>query len=212
MTTISPSNNQTSQPLAAAQSADAAKTSSTPNSTSKASNDVDLSSRASKMQKLNEEFFPGGPKTVKITPEFIQRLSEYGLISSEEATKLDTTTNDTNKTNGPLEEISSFIDDLSKKIAKEDPQSSLIDTLTRAKTVIDGFGINSSATNTDIKSIIAELKQFSQSEQGLLLDADEKSNLGKLDMALQIADKMNPENSSSQQLSSYVAIYNQDNE
>jgi hypothetical protein len=78
--------------------------------------------------------------------------------------------------------------------------------------VIDGFGISSSATNTDIKSIIAELKQFSQSEQGLLLDADEKSKLGKLDMALQIADKMNPKNSSSQQLSSYVSIYNQANE
>jgi hypothetical protein len=62
MTTIGPASNQTSQPLAATQSADAAKTSSTPNSTNKASNDIDLSSRASKMQKLNEEFFPGGPK------------------------------------------------------------------------------------------------------------------------------------------------------
>ncbi len=199
----------TSESSSTTESTDTAKSTSTTDSANEASTQVDLSSRASKMQKLNEEFFPGGPKTVTITPEFIQRLSEYGLISSEEAAKLDTTTSDTQQAHEPLDQISSFIDDLTDKTLQQDPQSSLINTLSKAKTVIDGFGISASAMNTDIKTIIAELNLFKQSEQGLLLSNEDKSNLEKLDMALQIADQMNPNNNSSQQLSSYVDIYNQ---
>ena len=173
------------------------------------SDQVALSSRASKIQKLNEEFFPGGPKTVTITPEFIQRLSEYGLISPEEAEKLDTSASVSDQEADPLGEISAFIDEVSDKISQQDPQSSLIETLSKAKTVIDGFGINTAATNSDIKTIMAQLNEFMQSEQGQLLTDEDKASMVQLELALSVADQMNPQNSSSEQLANYVAIYNQ---
>ncbi len=178
-------------------------------SDSEVSDNIALSSRASKIQKLNEEFFPGGPKTVTITPEFIQRLSEYGLISEDEAQKLDSSTNKEATDLKPLEQVSSFIDKLSEKIEQQDPQSTLLETLQKAKTVIDGFGIDAAAMNSDIKSILAELNQFNQSEQGLALSDEDKKNMEQLELALKIADQMNPLNASSQELGSYVSIFNQ---
>ncbi len=176
---------------------------------SEVSDNIALSSRASKIQKLNEEFFPGGPKTVTITPEFIQRLSEYGLISEDEAQKLDSSINKGDTDLKPLEQVSSFIDKLSEKIEQQDPQSTLLETLQKAKTVIDGFGIDAAAMNSDIKSILAELNQFNQSEQGLALSDEDKANMEQLELALKIADQMNPLNASSQELGSYVSIFNQ---
>ena len=212
MTSISPTTSQTttstntSTQATTQESAVSEDTETAPVATS---DQVALSSRASKIQKLNEEFFPGGPKTVSITPEFIQRLSEYGLISSEEAQKLDSTSRENIQEADPLEDISLFIDDLSKQISQEDPQSSLIDTLSKAKTVIDGFGINTAAMNSDIKTIMAELNEFKQSERGQQMSNDDKSKFEQLELALSVADQMNPQNSSSEQLANYVSIYNQ---
>jgi hypothetical protein len=212
MTSISPTTSQTttstntSTQATTQESAVSEDTETAPVATS---DQVALSSRASKIQKLNEEFFPGGPKTVSITPEFIQRLSEYGLISSEEAQKLDGTSRETSQEADPLEDISLFIDDLSKQISQEDPQSSLIDTLSKAKTVIDGFGINTAAMNSDIKTIMAELNEFKQSEHGQQMSNDDKGKFEQLELALSVADQMNPQNSSSEQLANYVSIYNQ---
>ncbi len=214
MTTITSTSNQndyssTTASSTASQSSAVSDSEKTPHTSS---DRVEVSSRASKVQKLNEEFFPGGSKTVTITPEFIQRLSEYGLISPEEAEKLDTSVSERNQTADPLSEISAFIDEMSDKISQQDPQSSLIETLSKAKTVIDGFGINSAATNSDIKTIMAQLNEFQQSEQGLLLSDNEKTNMDQLELALSVADQMNPQNSSSEQLAHYVAIYNQNQE
>lgn len=216
MTTINSTTNQNnySSTTGSSEAADATTTddgsvNTNENTTLPPSDQVILSSRASKIQKLNEEFFPGGPKTVTITPEFIQRLSEYGLISAEEATKLDTSASESDQKTDPLDEISKFIDVMSDKISQQDPQSSLIETLSKAKNVIDGFGINSAATNSDIKTIMAQLNEFRQSDQGLLLSDAEKVNMDQLELALSVADQMNPQNSSSEQLANYVAIYNQ---
>lgn len=178
-------------------------------SDSEVTDNIALSSRASKIQKLNEEFFPGGPKTVTITPEFIQRLSEYGLISEDEAQKLNSSASSEDTDLKPLEQVSNFIDVLSEKIKQQDPQSTLLETLQKAKTVIDGFGIDAAAMNSDIKSILAELHQFNQSEQGLALSDEDKKSMEQLDLALKIADQMNPLNASSQQVGSYVAVFNQ---
>lgn len=210
MSTISATDNAANYPqINNSSTVNSASSHSDQQSESDVTDNIALSSRASKIQKLNEEFFPGGPKTVTITPEFIQRLSEYGLISEAQAQKLDSSAGSEDSDLKPLEQVSSFIDKLSAKIEQQDPQSTLLETLQKAKTVIDGFGIDAAAMNSDIKSILAELHQFSQSEQGLALSSEDKANMEQLSLALKIADQMNPLNASSQELGSYVSVFNQ---
>ncbi|MEH6473698.1 MAG: hypothetical protein V7752_20945 [Halopseudomonas sp.] len=85
------------------------------NGTAEASRDnhrsVELSTRAQKIQKLNEEFFSAGPLSVSITPEFIARLTEYGFLSTDQASNLSPSvaSPDENLSN-TLGELSLFID------------------------------------------------------------------------------------------------------
>ena len=169
---------------------------------------VALSSRAEKIQKLNAEFFPGGPSTVSITPEFIKRLEEYQLISSEAALTLGAAANSSSETNS-ITQITNAIDEVADNAKTQDPQSSLIETLANAKEVIKNFGISTSTNNYDIKAIMAELASFRQSEQASWLSDDDKKNLDQIELALNVADQMNPQSSTSDQLDKYVSIYNQ---
>lgn len=177
----------------------------TPNTTT---DSVVLSSRAEKIQKLNAEFFPGGPSTVSITPEFIKRLEEYQLISSEAAQTLGAASAESSESNS-ITKITNAIDEVAVNVKQQDPQSSLIETLSKAKEVIENFGISSAANNHDIKGILAELAEYRQSEQGSWLTDDDKKNLDQIELALNVADQMNPQSSTSDQLDKYVSIYNQ---
>ena len=169
---------------------------------------VVLSSRAEKIQKLNAEFFPGGPSTVTITPEFIQRLEEYQLISSDAALTLGAATAKSSESNS-ITKITDAIDEVAVNVKQQDPQSSLIETLSKAKEVIENFGISSAANNHDIKGILAELAEYRQSEQGGWLTDDDKKNFDQIELALNVADQMNPQSSTSDQLDAYVSVYNQ---
>jgi hypothetical protein len=56
---------------------------------------------------------------------------------------------------------------------------------------------------------LTELAQYRQSEQGSWLSDDDKKNLDQIELALNVADQMNPQSSTSDQLDKYVSIYNQ---
>lgn len=192
----------------ALESTTATQTSQAADEQSSSADSVALSSRAEKIQKLNAEFFPGGPSTVSITPEFIKRLEEYQLISSEAAQTLGAASASSSESNS-ITKITNAIDDVAGNVKQQDPQSSLIETLSNAKQVIENFGISSAANNHDIKGILAELAEYRQSEQGSWLSDDDKKNLDQIELALNVADQMNPQSSTSDQLDKYVSIYNQ---
>ncbi|BFM15587.1 hypothetical protein R50073_17700 [Maricurvus nonylphenolicus] len=50
--------------------------------------EVKISSRAQKLAALQEEFFPGGYKSLSISSSFIARLQEYGFISEQQVGNL----------------------------------------------------------------------------------------------------------------------------
>lgn len=169
---------------------------------------LELSTRAQKIQKLNEEFFPAGAQSVKITPAFIERLNEYGFISNDEAIKLSPSIASSDEVPArTLGELSSFIDRFSDDMKESNPDNSLITTLQKAKSIIHNFdGSKPSSMASDIKTVTAELNQYSKSTAAQTLSDDEKTSLNQLELALKIADKMNPENLSSSKINDYLSV------
>ncbi|MFT6122433.1 MAG: hypothetical protein ACJASG_000956 [Oleiphilaceae bacterium] len=169
--------------------------------------DIKLSSRAHKVQMLNEEFFPGGPSSVTITPEFIERLYEYGFISESEASKFSNNDSVDKKASGTLGELSADIKDLNDRLKNDNPEDSLIDILTRADAIINNLnGSKPSPLTNNIKLVSAELNAYLGSADVKQLSDIETKSMGKLSLALSIADKLNPNNISSQQLNSYLSF------
>jgi len=170
-------------------------------------NDVKLSSRAHKIQMLNEEFFPSGPSSVSITPDFIQRLYEYGFISESEANNLDSSDTETIGPTGTLGELSADIEAISDRLKNDKPEDSLIDILTRADAIINNLdGSKPSSLTNNIKLVSAELNAYLEGVDAKQLTDQEKKSMNKLSLALTIADKLNPNNISSQKLNSYLSF------
>jgi len=174
-----------------------------------ATESVALSSRAQKIQKLNEEFFPSGPKSLQITSTFIERLHEYGLINDSEADRLSTAVSAAEDSSpNQLKDLTLFIGEFSEQLKKDTPTHSLIDTLDRAKSIIDQLdAAKPSAIN--IKGVIAELSQYRNSEEAKSLSDAEYSSLTLLEASLTIADKLSPETASSEKINHYLKIFNQ---
>ena len=169
---------------------------------------VSLSTRAQKIQKLNEEFFSGGPRSVKITPEFIERLYEYGFINAEQAEKLGAKSLASGPT-GTLGELSSFIDEFTSQLIKEDPENSFIEVLNEAKSIIANFDrVQSSENAANITTVSAQISQFLSSQQAESLSAQHKRAIEQLDMALTIADRLSPSQLSSEKINNYLSIVN----
>lgn len=171
---------------------------------------VELSSRAQKVQKLNEEFFPAGPQSVKITPAFIERLTEYGFLSKDEASKLSpvAATSDESSTR-TLGELTQFIDRFSDEMKAADPENSLITTLQKSKSIINNFdGAKPSSMANDIKTVTAELIQYSNSTAAQSLNRGDQASFDQLELALKIADKLNPESLSSRKVNDYLSVLN----
>jgi hypothetical protein len=163
---------------------------------------VTLSSRAQKVQKLNEEFFSGGPSTVKITAEFIERLYEYGLINADEAKQFGATSLSTGPT-GALGELSSFAGSLSQKLVEQNPEDSFAVTLQNARSIIEQFdSAQPGALVANIKQTTREINDYLTSDQAQLLSESETQSLKQLSLALSIADRLSPTQFSSEKLSS----------
>jgi len=169
--------------------------------------DIKLSSRAHKVQMLNEEFFPNGPSSVTITSEFIQRLHEYGFITEAEVGKLNSRKPEHQQASGTLGELSKEIGSLSDRLKNDKPGDSLIDILTRADAIINNLdGSKPSSLARNIKMVSAELNSYLGSDDAKQLTDEEKKSVNELSLALTIADKLNPNNISSQKLNSYLSF------
>lgn len=169
---------------------------------------IEISTRAQKIQKLNEEFFPSGPQSVEITSAFIERLHEYGLISEDDANRLSPLAKSADdQTTGAVGELLLFIDDFSERLKTSDPEDSLIATLQKGKSLLENLDIlNPADITADIKTVISELTEYSNSEDSQALATDDQEALQKLTLALQIADTLNSGGMGSQKIGSYLSV------
>lgn len=189
--------------VASTQQAESAATSSKPTD----DDNIQLSTRAQKIQKLNEEFFPGGPKTIRITPDFVARLHEYGLISASDAESLSPAARlGEGETANTVEELAVFAKRFSAELEEDQPSSSLIATLNKARSVIDAWEGSDRASMAEVKQVIAELAEFNGSPGLESLDHDDQKSMLELELAMNIAQKLNPAGNVSQEINSYLNI------
>jgi len=168
---------------------------------------IHLSTRAQKIQKLNEEFFPGGPKSIRITPDFVARLHEYGLISAADAESLSPAARaNSSEAESSLAELSLFTQDFGEELAEREPGSSLIATLNKAHSIIDAWEGNDPASMSEVTQVIAELATFNGSAELETLDHDDQKSMLELELAMNIAKKLNPQGNVSQEINSYMNI------
>ena len=169
---------------------------------------VDISTRAQKIQQLNEEFFSSGVKTFQISQDFILRLEEYEFITAEEANKLSSNvTTDDSSDESTVSKLSDFIDNFTTDIQEESPNDSIIAILQQAQTVLDNFNSPSqSSLNINIPQINNQLQSYIDSSEQLA-EADKKQ-LDQLVLALDVANILTPGTNTTTQIDSYLAIIN----
>lgn len=169
--------------------------------------DVSLSTRAQKIQALNEEFFPSGPSSVTISSEFIERLKEYGLISSEDAQQLTSslTDNSDGEDTITLEKLSAETQDLISVLQQVEGTQNAANTLKEAQDVINSFDQFNSST-TELNNLSDSIKQFRLSSTADTLSASQQQTLKELELTLSVAAKLNPDTVSSAVINQYLAV------
>lgn len=176
-----------------------------------ASDQVSISPRAEKIQMLNDEFFPSGPSSVKITPDFIQRLNEYELISDADAQKfLNQLDSKPSGTTNTLGQISSFIEIFQEELAAIDEEHPLLATLSEAKSIVDDMASgHASYSSEEIGSVMNTLKAFQESEEGQALSKEHQDALQEVQDILAIIQQFNSGQSSNDATKQYASVFSQ---
>ncbi|MFA7555962.1 MAG: hypothetical protein WCY88_17090 [Spongiibacteraceae bacterium] len=170
---------------------------------------VEISTRAQKIQKLNDEFFFGDPRAVKITPELIDRLAEYGLISAKDAESLGGTKGtDSSAPAETIGELTRFIDSFTTTAERVDSEHSIINILQQAQTVLDNFNAPTAASlAVNIPSVSTQLHNYIDATAEQLPDSDVQ-NLKQLVSALGIANALTPGVNTTEEINNYLTVYN----
>jgi len=177
----------------------------------KTAEDISISTRAQKLQKLSKEFFPSGPQSLKITPQFIQRLQEFGFISASQAENLNpqVTSSETESGTKTVGELKAFTETLGSKLKKESPGHSLIDVLEKSQEVLGGFDKTlASPKETNYSSLINTLTEFVNSPDTNTLSQSDKNGLKTLAITISIADKLGSAESTTKEINQYLSILN----
>ena len=168
-----------------------------------------FSSRAEKLAQINKEFDITSPG-FRISQQFINRLSEIGLISENEATELNKglplTSSDTQSTES-VETLKSAVEIIFERIKNEDGVSGLLSVLDKSQQILDNLdGSKSKVFPIDPATAAAELDHYLKSDNASILTEEEKQSLSDLKTAFTIADKLSPEQRTSAEISKYMEI------
>lgn len=168
---------------------------------------VNISTRAQRIQQLNEEFFSGDPREFTVTSEFIQRLQEFELITAEEASSLgQTVSRDSLSDSSSVGELSLFIDSFTDTVKEIAPDNNIIGILQQAQSVLDNFNTPTpSSLDINIPQVIEQLQDYIGTEAQTLPASDQR-DFEQLFLALEIADKLTPGTNTIAEINSYLAI------
>jgi len=167
---------------------------------------VTVSTRAQKLQQLSEEFFSGGLMQMKDMPALVQRLEEYGFITSNEAESIGFDSSE-GSLDGELGEMSSFIDLLAEQLADDENNNGILTALDNAKSVIESFDQSQSPiAKTELNITIAEITDFLSSSRSDALAEEDKQYLEQLNTVLKISDKLQQDQLSSESINRYLSF------
>ncbi|BBB30762.1 hypothetical protein [Neptunomonas japonica] len=169
----------------------------------------EFSSRAEMLAQMNKEFDITGTD-FHISQQFINRLSEIGLLSKSEATELNQglpLTSDGSKSTQSLTTLKSALDNIFERVKDEGGASGLLSVIDKSRKILDNLdGSKSKTFPIDPATAAAELDHYLKSDDSSILAEDEKQSLNDLKTALTIADKLSPEQRTSAQVSKYMEI------
>ena len=165
-----------------------------------------FSSRAEKFSQLNKEFDITA-SGFKITSGFINRLAELNIISSSEATSLSIDLSPETEATDSLSQLKSDMDALVKRVEGETGTAGLITILEKSQQILENLdGSVSKEFPIDPATAAAELDSYLKSDGASILSDKEISTLKDLKIALNIADKLNPEQRTLAEVSKYMEI------
>jgi hypothetical protein len=132
------------------------------------------------------------------------------LLTRGEAEKLSVDLKPETKETESLSQLDTKISALVKRIKDEPGVDSLITILEKSQTILNNLdGSKDKSFPIDPSTAAAELDQFLKSDTSNMLTSEEKDTVGDLRIALSIADKLNPEQRTSAEVSKYMEILNQ---
>jgi hypothetical protein len=223
--------NTTSTPLSqnysgvtSTESIDSDAASTTTEQASPASNDDDfsLSTRSQKLSAIDNEFFNGSALTSDDITTLVERLYEYGLISSGELTALngeetDSDLNEVDPTSAiTTQSLLSYIDDLEESLAALDETEmfgtvsldELQTALDSAKTIIND--VATAKTESDFKQTVSEnnqiLTQAMDSVEFYAMSEADQTTLNDIVKTLTVIDKLSVNQLTNASVSQYIAI------
>lgn len=151
-----------------------------------------ISNRALQLQKLAEEFYPGGPSQIKITPEFVQRLKDYGLISSTQYNSmpqhLREDSDDKAESASKLsQKVETLIDKLQEDASQKDLVSSVKDAYEHIKAIETG---DVKFNNEELKQSALHLSRAFEQQSTDSLDTQDVKTIKSMIVTLSLANTL----------------------
>lgn len=180
----------------------------TPKTDTKPSDDIALSPRAlraQKIQAMSEDFFADGQFSVSDIPALVSRLQKDGILSDAQVDRLSQNGISLPSQNPSKQSLQDFIDDELKSLAEKSPNSPMINTLVDAKNVLSNMDdAQSPVLAQKATKVFGQLTDYLNSNPTL---SDSQKQLWQgLKSTMQVASSMGMQQSASGQLSSYLAL------
>lgn len=168
-----------------------------------------FTSRAEKLATLNSEFNIVS-QNFRLSQEFVNRMAELELISTDDAAGLNKglsiTANSGTDNADTVGELTTFIDSFSAQLEQqEDKPQGLLDILQNSKSILQNLD-GSKAFEADIPGTAAALADYLRSSDASNLTDSETKSLEDLHTALTVADKLNPTSRTSDNINAYMRV------
>ena len=180
----------------------------TPKTEAKPSDEIALSPRAlraQKIQAMSKDFFADGQFSVSDIPALVSRLQKDGILSDAQVERLSQNGINLPSQKPSKQSLQDFIDDELKSLAEKSPNSPMINTLVDAKNVLSNMDdAQSPVLAQKATKVFGQLTDYLNSNPTL---SDSQKQLWQgLKSTMQVASSMGMQQSASGQLSSYLAL------
>lgn len=162
--------------------------------------------RAQKIQAMSKDFFADGKFSVADIPALVSRLQQDGILSDSQVERLSQNGIKVPSNETPSKQsLQDFLDDELKTLAKNSPNSPLINTLVDAKSVLSNMDdAQSPVLAQKAAKVFGQLTEYINSEPPM---TDKQKQLWQgLKSTMQVASSLGAQQSASGQLSSYLAL------
>ena len=108
-----------------------------------------------------------------------------------------------------LEQLATFTQKLAEELEESDAGNTLIDTLNKAHEIIDGWEGDNPAAMSTVAAVASSLEEFKGSPDMDALSQSDQHSLLELELAMHVAQKLNPVPEMSGKINHYLDVLKQ---